>query len=94
MRMDTLSLGDEVRFRSSPTVIEAGGGGGSWSSEWGAVRARLQPQLNKHGMLEVDLSGKKLHDVPGEVYNMMRLEVLRLNNNGLHIIASAISRSA
>ena len=85
--MDNLSLGDEVRFRTSPTVIET-------ASSWGGVGRgpRLQAAVNKQGLLEMNLGDRGLLSIPTELFAMLRIEVLKLNNNNLHVIEPAISR--
>ena len=84
MKTNSISLGDEVRFHTSPTIIKAK------SSRREPRERRLKATTNKNGLLEMDVSG--LTTVPGEVFVMLRTEVLKLNNNALHILEPPISR--
>ena len=97
--MSSFSVGDEVRFRTSPDVIDDTQHvkSQSWTKYTSRPsgphdrRLRLQAVVNKEGLIELNLSGKDMRELPREVYSLLRLEVLKINDNRIHSLSTAVS---
>ena len=50
----------------------------------------LQISVNKAGYLELNLSGRRLRDLPAETWNFGRLEALRIGHNRLRALPSSL----
>ena len=95
----SISIGDEVRFRISPDIIgEPSAGDQSKPNDRLVANAgspprkpRLRASLNKHGLIELDISHRDLRSLPSEVFRQLRVESLCVAENRLHTIPGAIS---
>ncbi|XP_064652232.1 leucine-rich repeat protein SHOC-2-like, partial [Lineus longissimus] len=61
--------------------------------EWvESTTLRMKLVINERGMLELDLSDRKLYDIPKETFNFSRIQTLKICRNKISIVPSAIGQ--